>query len=90
MNATGTYKPNFLVDQLKINGIIENKATVTNYKDVIVEVVFYSKTQSEIARESYTIYDFFGPNTKKEFKLKVKNYSNVATIGWDLAGATIN
>jgi hypothetical protein len=90
LNATGTYKPNFLGDQLKINGIIENKATVTNYKDVIVEVVFYSKTQSEIARESYTIYDFFGPNTKKEFKLKVKNYSNVATIGWDVASATVN
>jgi hypothetical protein len=26
LNATGTYKPNFLGDQLKINGIIENKA----------------------------------------------------------------
>jgi hypothetical protein len=90
LNSTGTYKPTFLGDQLKINGTIENKATVTNYKDVIIEVVFYSKTQSEIARESYTIYDFFGPNSKKEFKLKVKNYSNVATIGWDVAGATVN
>jgi len=90
LNATGTYKPTFLGDQLKINGIIENKATVTNYKDVIIEVVFYSKTKSEIARESYTIYDFYGPNSKKEFKLKVKNYSNVTTIGWDVASATVN
>ena len=70
LNATSTYKPTFLGDQLKINGIIENKATVTTYKDVIVEVIFYSKTDSEIAREQYTIYDFFAPNTKKEFKLK--------------------
>lgn len=89
LNATGTYKPTFLGDQLKINGIIENKATVTNYKDVIVEVVFYSKTQSEIARESYTIYDFFGPKTKKEFKLKVKNYSNVETIGLNVESALL-
>ncbi|MDI1304062.1 MAG: DUF4339 domain-containing protein, partial [bacterium] len=28
LNATGTYKATFLGDQLKINGIIENKATV--------------------------------------------------------------
>jgi hypothetical protein len=89
LNATGTYKPNFLGDQLKINGVIENKATVTHYKDVIVEVIFYSKTDSEIAREQYTIYDFFAPNTKKEFKLKVKNYSNVNTIGWNVFNASV-
>lgn len=89
LDATGTYKTTFLGDKLKINGIIENKATVTNYKDVIVEVIFYSKTDSEIAREQYTIYDFFGPNTKKEFKLKVNNYSNVKTIGWDVVSAVV-
>lgn len=89
LNATGTYKPTFLGDELKISGVIENKATVTNYKDVIVEVIFYSKTDSEIAREQYTIYDFFAPKTKKEFKLKVKNYSNVETIGWNVFNATV-
>ena len=89
LNTTGTYKPTFLGDQLKINGVIENKATVTNYKDVVIEVIFYSKTNSEIAREQYTIYDFFAPNTKKEFKLKVKNYSNVETIGWQVFNATV-
>jgi hypothetical protein len=89
LNASGTYKPNFLGDKLKINGTIENKATVTNYKDVIVEVIFYSKTDSEIAREQYTIYDFFGPNAKKEFKLKVNNYSNVQTIGLNVASAVV-
>nr|WP_314835128.1 DUF4339 domain-containing protein [uncultured Flavobacterium sp.] len=89
LNTTGTYKPTFLGDQLKINGVIENKATVTNYKDVVIEVIFYSKTNSEIAREQYTIYDFFTPNTKKEFKLKVKNYSNVETIGWQVFNATV-
>jgi hypothetical protein len=89
LNATGTYKPTFLGDQLKINGVIENKATVTNYKDVVIEVIFYSKTNSEIAREQYTIYDFFGPHSKKEFKLKVKNYSNVETIGWNVFNATV-
>lgn len=89
LNATGTYKANFLGDKLNINGIIENKATVTNYKDVIVEVVFYSKTKSEVGREQYTIYDFFGPNSKKEFKLKVKNYSNVKSIGWNVVNAIV-
>lgn len=81
VNADGKYHPNFLGDKLKINGVIHNKATVTTYKDMVIDVVFYSKTKTEIAREQYTIYDFFGPNTQKEFKLKVNNYSNVESIG---------
>jgi hypothetical protein len=89
LNASGTYKATFLGDQLKINGIIENKATVTNYRDVIIEVIFYSKTASKIGREQYTIYDFFGPNSKKDFELKVKNYSNVETIGLDVVNASL-
>lgn len=89
LNADGKYHPNLLGDKLKINGIIHNKATVTTYKDVVIDVIFYSKTNSEINREQYTIYDFFGPNTQKEFKLKVNNYSNVQSIGWDVANAVI-
>ncbi len=87
LNTDGTYKSNFLGDKLNIDGIIHNTATVTTYKDVVIDVVFYSKTNTEIGREQYTIYDFFVPNSKKGFKLKVKNYSNVESIGWKVANA---
>jgi hypothetical protein len=87
LNADGKYHPNLIGDKLKINGVVHNKATVTTYKDVVIDVIFYSKTNTEIAREQYTIYDFFDPNTQKEFKLKVNNYSNVESIGWEVANA---
>lgn len=87
LSVDGTYHPNFLGDKLKINGVIHNTATVTIYKDVVIEVIFYSKTNTEIGREQYTIYDYFVPNSKKGFKLKVKNYSNIASIGWNVANA---
>lgn len=87
LSADGTYHPNFLGDKLKINGVIHNKATVTTYKDVVIAVIFYSKTNTEIGREQYTIYDYFVPNSKKGFTLKVKNYSNIASIGWNVANA---
>ena len=89
LNADGTYNKTVLGDQIKINGQINNKATVTTYKDVVIEVVFYSKTNSEVGRENYTIYDFFEPNSKKDFTLQVKNYSNVETIGWEVASALV-
>jgi len=87
LSADGTYRPNFLGDKLKIDGVIHNKATATTYKDVVIDVVFYSKTNTEIGREQFTIYDYFVPNSKKGFKLTVKNYSNIATIGWDVTNA---
>ena len=90
LTADGTYRPNFLGDKLKISGLIHNKATVTTYKDVVIDVIFYSKTNTEITREKYTVYDFFGPNNQKEFKLKVNNYSNVGSIGWEVSNAIVN
>jgi hypothetical protein len=89
LNADGKYHRTLLGDQISINGQSQNKATVTTYKDVVIEVIFYSKTNSEVGREQFTIYDFFEPNSKKDFKLKVKNYSNVETIGWDVANAIV-
>ncbi|ESU27077.1 hypothetical protein FLJC2902T_22550 [Flavobacterium limnosediminis JC2902] len=87
LETDGQYRENFLGDRLKIKGFIKNKATVTTYKDVTVEVVFYSKTGSEINTEQYTIYEFYPPSAQKEFELKVTNYGNVAKIGWRIAGA---
>lgn len=89
LETDGQYRENFLGDKLKIKGFIKNKATLTTYKDVIVEVVFYSKTGTEINTEQYTIYEFFPPSTQKEFELKVSNYGNVSKIGWRIAGALI-
>jgi hypothetical protein len=87
LSADETYHPNFLGDKLKIDGVIHNTATITTFKDVVIEVIFYSKTNSEIGREQYTIYDYFVPSSKKGFKLNVKNYSNIDSIGWNVVNA---
>jgi hypothetical protein len=89
LSADGTYNENFIGDKIKINGFITNTATVTSYKDVTVRVNFYSKTHTLIGSENYTLYEFYPPNTKQAFKLRVKAYSNVSTIGWDVINASI-
>ena len=89
LQADGTYNSNFIGDKVKINGIITNSATVTTYKDVTVRVNFYSKTNTLIGSEDYTLYEFYPPNSKQEFKLKVKAYSNVSTLGWEVINASV-
>lgn len=89
LSAGGKYHETFLGDKIKIEGVIVNKATVTTYKDVVIEVTFYSKTDTPINTENYTIYEFYTPTSRKEFKLKVTNYSNIKSIGWEVVGATV-
>lgn len=89
LKADGTYNNNFIGDKVKINGVITNSATVTTYKDIIVRVNFYSKTNTLIGTEDYTLYEFYPPNSTQEFKLKVKAYSNVSSLGWEVVSASV-
>jgi hypothetical protein len=90
LNAGGEYKPNFWGDIIKIKGYIQNKATVTNYKDAVIQVTFYSKTNSPVKIEEFVIYEYFPHGTNKEFELKVNNYKNIENIGWKVVNAKVN
>ena len=89
LQADGTYRENFIGDKIKIDGSIANTATVTTYKDVTVRVNFYSKTNTLIGSEDYTLYEFYPPNSKQSFKLKVKAYRNVSSLGWEVINASV-
>jgi hypothetical protein len=87
LSADGIYRENFIGDKLKVSGTITNKATVATYKDAVVRVTYYSKSKTNLGSEDYTIWDIFSPNQTKKFKLKIKNYSNVNSISWDVVKA---
>src|SRR5438128_1620742 len=46
LEASGTYNESFWGDNMKVHGKVVNKATVANYKDVVIEIIFYSKTET--------------------------------------------
>jgi hypothetical protein len=88
LDASGTYNQNFWGDMMKIHGTVTNNATVANYKDVIIEVIFYSGTMTELNRKSYTIFDYFPAHTTKQFELKIDRPSACKKLGWNAIGAT--
>lgn len=88
LNASGTYRQIFFGTNLKVEGEIVNKATVANYKDVTVEVIFYSETETELDRKQYTIYDYFPAHSKKSFKLKIEKPQSCTKLGWEAVNAT--
>lgn len=90
LNASGNYNENFWGNKIKVHGVINNTATVATYKDAVVRVTYYTKTNTEIATADYTIYDIFPPHSEVKFELKIDNYENVSTIGWDVIEAKNN
>jgi len=89
LEADGTYRENIWGDKLKVNGTIENSATVATYKDATVRITYFSKTGTDLGSEDYIIWDIFTPHSTKKFTLKIKNYSNVNSIGWEVIDASI-
>lgn len=85
--ADGKYNENFWGNKLKIHGFITNKATVATYKDAVVRVTYFTKTKTKLGSEEYTIYETFPPNSTKNFELKIQNYKDVNSIGWDVVSA---
>ena len=88
LSADGTYKENFWGDKIKVNCTITNKATVATYKDAVVRVTYYSKTNTDLGSKDYTIYEKFSPNSSKIVELKIDNYKDVNSIGWKVINAT--
>jgi len=87
LSATGNYRENFWGDKFKIDCEITNKATVATYKDAVIKITYYSKTKTVLGSSKHIIYESFPPHSTKTVKLKVDNYSNVSSIGWDVIKA---
>lgn len=87
LRAIGNYNKNLLGTKIKVHGTITNSASVATFKDAIVQVTYYSATQTELFNQEYTVYEFFPPNSTVEFDLKIENYKDVESIGLTVISA---
>lgn len=77
-----------LVDQLVIEGDIANQATLANFKDPVLAVTWYSKTNTELTTQNYPLYELVRAQQTQHFKLKTDAPDYVATIRVGIASAT--
>lgn len=69
-----------------INGTIVSNTNQV-FKDVKIEVVYYSKTNTEIGKETYTVYEFVSPTQSPEFSLKSYGFEGAETIKLNVLNA---
>ncbi|MDG2194251.1 MAG: DUF4339 domain-containing protein [Polaribacter sp.] len=90
LSVEGNYNESFWGTEFKLKGKVTNRATIADYKDLVMRITYYSKTKSVIGTKDYTIYQVFQPNRVTSFKLDVENYKDVESIGLDVVGAITN
>ncbi len=69
LRVSGTDKRN-LVGQTVVKGKLVNTATLAVFKDVDVELKFYSKTGALLETDKETFYEIIHPGEAKDFKTK--------------------
>lgn len=87
LSTDGTYRVN-LIGEWVLEGNISNSATIATYKDVILEISFYSKTNTLLGTEQEAVYEYFPAGQKKAFKIKTYGYKGTKSIGWNIIGAS--
>lgn len=59
-----------LIGQTVVKGNVSNNAKVCAYKDVELEIAYYSKTGTLLEKGNETVYDEIAPGRSAEFKIK--------------------
>lgn len=73
-----------LIGQTVVKGTVNNQAKEASYKDVELELSFYSKTGVLLEKDSETIYEVLKPGASHDFKTKY-----FAPKGTDSAAAKV-
>jgi hypothetical protein len=87
LKVSGDYKKNLIGTKIKLHGAITNSASIATFKDAIIEVTYYSSTETELFKSTHTIYNYFPPQSTVEFNLKTDNYMDVQSIRLNIIGA---
>jgi hypothetical protein len=88
LSASGTYRETFFGDSFKLNVVVKNNATVASYKDVVIRVNYFAKSKTVLGTKDYKIYEIFQPHSERTVKLKIENFKDVESIGWNVHTAT--
>jgi hypothetical protein len=86
LSVEGHDKKN-LIRQTVIKGTISNSAKVVTYKDIDVELCFYSKTGALLEKDHEVIYESVAPGSNANFKTKYYAPKGTDSVALKILGA---
>jgi hypothetical protein len=76
-----------LIGQRVIKGTVSNKATVASYKDIDIELSFYSETGTLLEKDHEVIYETIAPGGSTSFKTKYFAPKGTDSVAMKIVGA---
>ena len=86
--AEGHNKRN-LLGQTVIKGSLTNKASVAVFKDVDINLSFYSKTHALLEKDKETVFEVLHPGESKNFKTKYFAPKGTDSVAIAVLGAKV-
>lgn len=86
LSVEGNDKKN-LLRQTVIKGTITNKATVAAFKDVDVELSFFSETGALLLKDHEVVYKVIAPGSSESFKYKTYAPKGTDSVVMKITGA---
>ena len=86
ITVNGNDKKN-LIGQTVVKGTLTNTAKVSSFKDVDLEISFYSKTGALLEKDHETIYETIAPGANADFKTKYFAPKGTDSVALKVAGA---
>ncbi len=71
VSASGQFRKTIFGNKYVLNMKIENSATVTKYKDVVVKIEYISATNSVVSTEERRFDEIFPPHSTKNYEFKI-------------------
>jgi hypothetical protein len=78
-----------LFGQTVIKGTLTNKATVAVFKDVDINLSFYSKTHALLETDKETVFEVLHPAESKNFKTKYFAPKGTDSVALSVLGAKV-
>lgn len=86
LEVSGTFREN-LIGETVVEGIVKSNASVAKYKDLVLTVNFYTKTDTYLRSEDFILYEFINPGSELEFKIKTSAPEGSEKIGLEVKEA---
>jgi hypothetical protein len=77
-----------LIGQTVVKGTVTNTAKVCEFKDIQLEISFFSKTGVLLSKESETVYEAIAPGHSADFKSKYFAPKGADSVAIKVLGAT--
>lgn len=78
-----------LIGQTVIKGTVSNNAKICIYKDVELELSFFSKTGVLLEKDNETVYELIEPGKAKDFKTKYFAPKGTDSVAIKIVGAKL-